>query len=56
MPNLRGTSPVGRDGGGLPYAARADGSGGPLRLRRVRGKPEIKIEGFHVELEGERGQ
>ena len=56
MPNLRGASPVGRDDRGLPYAARADSSGDPLRLRRVRGKPETKIEGCHVELEGERIQ
>ena len=25
MPNLRGTSPVGRDGGGRSYTARTDG-------------------------------
>ena len=25
MPNLRGASPVGRDGGGRSYAARTDG-------------------------------
>ena len=31
MPNLRGASPIGRDDGGLSYAAQADGRNGLSR-------------------------
>ena len=37
MPNLRGANPVGRDDGGLPYAARSINSGKPNRRQRGRG-------------------
>ena len=37
MPNLRGVSPVSRDDGGLPYAARSFSSGKPNWRQRGRG-------------------
>ena len=35
MPNLRGASPIGRDGGGQTYAARTNGGGGGERMAVV---------------------
>ena len=39
MPNLRGASPVGRDGGGRSYAARTDG--GEESGRRRSGSGDV---------------
>ena len=38
MPNLWGANPVGRDDGGVPYAARSISSGKPNWRQRGRGE------------------